>query len=151
MKIDEELLKQIALEYLQNDISIKDLAAKYGMSKPSLVQYFKGNRTIKLPQHLQEQIDDVKAKRFIDSKSTYGNQDKTILTKEQIVNCANTYVYGNYTFEEIVKSLSDQGINITVGTLSNYFTIDNLGEELYSLVRNKVAENKAHATDGIRK
>lgn len=151
MKIDEKLLKQIALEYLQGNISINDLGAKYGISKSSLIQYFKGNRTVKLPKYLQNQIDDMKAKRFIDSKSTYGNQDKTVMTKEQIINCANTYVYGNCTFEEIVKSLNSQGISITIGTLSNYFTINNLGEELYTLVRNKISEHKIHATDGIRK
>ena len=151
MKIDEQLLKKMALEYLEGNISINDLAHNNHISKSSLIQYFNGKRIIKLPRYLQEQIDQMKQKKFIESKSTYGNQDKTILTKELIIRCAHIYISGDYTFEEIVRSLKEKGINVSIGTLSNYFTLDNLGEELYKQVREKIDYNKEHATDGIKK
>ena len=35
-------LEKIAIEYLNNNISIKDLAASHGISKTTLIRYFNG-------------------------------------------------------------------------------------------------------------
>ena len=147
----EELLETMALEYLENEISIKDLASKYHMGKSTIIGYFNGQKQIKLSKRLQNCINEKKNKRFLESKSTYGNQGNTILTKEQIVKYADIYVNNDFTFEEIVKSLNENGINLTIGTLSNYFSKDNLGEQLYNQVKAKIDINKKEANKDIKK
>ena len=146
-----ELLEQIALEYLEYDIAIKDLASKYNMGKSTLVKYFNGNKQIRLRKSLQEKINEKKARRFMESKSTLGNQGNTILTCDEIVQYANIYVNNDFTFDEIIKSINNRGVSITKGTLSNYFTLENLGEELYNQVQAKIHLHKMNATKDIKK
>ena len=147
----EKLLNIIALEYLENDISIKDLASKYHFSKSTLVKYFNGQMQIKLGKFLQEKVNAKKARRFIESKSTYGNQGNTVLSRDEIIYYANFYVDNDYTYDEMVKAINNKGVSITKGTLSNSFTIENLGVELYNKVQQKILINKANAVRDIKK
>ena len=79
-------LEKIAIEYLNNNISIKDLAASHGISKTTLIRYFNGELNgVHLNMELQTQIDEERKRRFLASKSTSGNKGKFILSKDEIV------------------------------------------------------------------
>lgn len=128
-----ELLEKIAKEYLENDISIKDLASNYHISRTKLIELFKGNKEIRLSEEMQEKINERKKTRWLESKSTCGNKGNYALSKEEIITFAKAYVQeGDLALREIAA------INkVSVGTIYNNFTQENLGEELYSQVIDK--------------
>ena len=136
--MEHEKLKQIAIEYLENDISINDLAKKHGMSKTTLIRYFNGERkTLRLNKNLQILIDEERKKRFLSSKSTYGNKDYFSLTKDEIISLANYYVENDDINLEELALFKD----FSKGTIYNNFTLENLGEELYNAVLEKYELN----------
>ena len=136
--MEHEKLKQIAIEYLENDISINDLAKKHGMSKTTLIRYFNGERkTLRLNKDLQILIDEERKKRFLSSKSTYGNKGYLSLTKDEIISLANYYVENDDINLEELALFKD----VSKETIYNNFTLENLGEELYNAVLKKYELN----------
>lgn len=127
-------LEKIAIEYLNNNISIKDLAASHGISKTTLIRYFNGELNgVHLNMELQTQIDEERKRRFLASKSTSGNKGKFILSKDEIVFFANYYVQNDDVVLEDLAKLR----NVSPATFYNAFVTDNLGEELYNAVLEK--------------
>lgn len=128
-----EKLIEIANEYLEKKISIKDLAANHGLSKASLIRYFNGENEIALPSNIQEKIDEAKKQRFKESKSTSGNKGHFSLTISQIRELANQYVAGDELNLRDIAAFN--GVN--PATIYNLFTKDILGDELYNSVKEK--------------
>ena len=127
-------LEKIAIEYLNNNISIKDLAASHGISKTTLIRCFNGETNgVHLNMELQTQIDEERKRRFLASKSTSGNKGKFILSKDEIVYFANYYVQNDDVVLEDLAKLR----NVSPATFYNAFVVDNLGEELYNAVLEK--------------
>ena len=127
-------LEKIAKEYLNNNVSIKGLAASHGISKTTLIRYFNGEAyDVHLNMKLQTQVDEERKRRFLASKSTSGNKGKLILSKDEIVYFANYYVQNDdVTLEDLAKLK-----NVSRVTFYNAFVADNLGEELYNAVLEK--------------
>ena len=137
MKITEEELNQIALEYIEYKTPIAILAEKYGISKSSLIRYFNGERSIKLSRELQEQVDEVKQSNWIEYKSTSGNEGHKSLTDEEIKELAEKMVQYGLTLDDLVKE--DGPVK---STIYNLFTISVLGEELYNKIIEQYRQNK---------
>lgn len=135
-------LEKIAIEYLNNNISIKDLAASHGISKTTLIRYFnRETNDVHLNMELQTQIDEERKRRFLASKSTSGNKGKFILSKDEIVFFANYYVQNDDVVLEDLANLR----NVSPATFYNAFVVDNLGEELYNAVSKKYESNHKNA------
>lgn len=135
-------LEKIAIEYLNNNISIKDLAASHGISKTTLIRYFnRETNDVHLNMELQTQIDEERKRRFLASKSTSGNKGKFILSKDEIVFFANYYVQNDDVVLEDLAKLR----NVSPATFYNAFVVDNLGEELYNAVSKKYELNHKNA------
>lgn len=132
-------LKVIAHEYLEEDISIKDLAARHGMSKTTLIRYFNGEQLIILPLELQLLIDKKKKQNWIEGKSTSGNLGHKTLTTEQIQRIAKIAIENNLTLRELAKE-----VNVNYSTIYELFTIENLGIDLYKQILNLYNENKVN-------
>lgn len=133
-----EELQKIAIEYLNNNISINDLALKYGISKTTLIRYFNGDvKTIRLNKDLQLLINEERKKRFLSSKSTCGNKGCFILKKDEIVSLALYYVQNDDINLDTLANLK----KVSKGTIYNNFTLENLGEELYNAVLEKYELN----------
>lgn len=130
-------LTKIANEYLNETISLRDLSARYGMSKTTLIRYFNRQQLIVLPYDLQMKVDAKKEKNWIDGKSTSGNLGHTIATKEQIQAMAQMAVENNLSLRDLANL-----VNINYGTLYSFFTIENLGIDLYQQVLSLYSENK---------
>ena len=135
-------LEKIAKEYLNNNISIKDLAVSHGISKTTLIRYFNGEAyDVHLNMKLQTQVDEERKRRFLASKSTSGHKGKLILSKDEIVYFANYYVQNDdVTLEDLAKLR-----NVSPATFYNAFVADNLGEELYNAVLEKYELNHKSA------
>ena len=131
-----ELIK-IANEYIEETISLRELSARHGMSKTTLIRYFSGQQLITLPIDLQMKVDAKKEKNWIDGKSTSGNLGHILATKEQIQDMAKIAVDNNLSLRELEKV-----VGVNYGTLHTLFTIDNLGIDLYQQVLNLYSENK---------
>lgn len=135
-------LEKIAIEYLNNNISIKDLAASYGISKTTLIRCFNGETNgVHLNMELQTQIDEERKRRFLASKSTSGNKGKFILSKDEIVSLALYYVQNDDINLDTLANLKQ----VSKGTIYNNFTLENLGEELYNAVLEKYELNHKNA------
>ena len=135
-------LEKIAIEYLNNNISIKDLAASHGISKTTLIRCFnRETNGVHLNMELQTQIDEERKRRFLASKSTSGNKGKFILSKDEIVYFANYYVQNDDVVLEDLAKLR----NVSPATFYNAFVVDNLGEELYNAVLEKYELNHKNA------
>lgn len=128
----EKLIK-IANEYLENKISLGDLAANHGLSKTTLIRYFNGENVIVLPSDVQEKIDDVRKRRFIESKSTSGNKGHFSLSVSQIKKLATEYISGDELSLRDVAAFN----KVNPATIYNLFTKDILGDELYNAVKSK--------------
>lgn len=129
MKITEETIKKIAEEYCRDKTPLSELAKKYGTSKSTLVRYFNGERSIKLPIELQKQVDEVKKENWIEYKSTSGNLGHKSLSEERIKELAEILVEHGLSLEELSK---EEGPSKS--TLYNLFAQSVLGEELYKRV-----------------
>lgn len=126
-EMTEELLTEMAIYYIQNDISIDELARKNGFEKSVLVKYFNRKRTITLPYDLQQKVNEKKENNWIEGKSTYGNFNKKVLSKKQIKEAAIQYFAKKKSIEELAKKFGVSKI-----TLYNHiFTVDILGETIY--------------------
>lgn len=135
-------LEKIAIEYLNNNISIKDLAASHGISKTTLIRCFNGETNgVHLNMELQTQIDEERKRRFLASKSTSGNKGKFILSKDEIVSLALYYVQNDDINLDTLANLKQ----VSKGTIYNNFTLENLGEELYNAVLEKYELNHKNA------
>lgn len=132
-------LKVIAHEYLEEDISIKDLAARHGMSKTTLIRYFNGEQLIVLPLELQLLIDKKKKQNWIEGKSTSGNLGHKTLTTKQIQRIAKIAIENNLSLRELAKE-----VNVNYSTIYELFTIENLGIDLYKQILNLYNENKVN-------
>ena len=130
-------LTKIANEYLDETISLRELSARHGMSKTTLIRYFNRQQLIVLPYDLQEKVDAKKGKNWIDGKSTSGNLGHKMATKEQIQAMAKIAIDNNLSLRELANVT-----NINYGTLYSFFTIENLGIDLYSQILNLYSENK---------
>ena len=130
-------LTTIANEYLNEDISIRELASRHGLSKTTLIRYFNGQQLIVLPSYLQEKVDDKKKQNWKEGKSTSGNLGHTLLTKEELQKMARLAVDNNLSLRELSKTT-----NINYSTLYESFTIENLGIDLYQELLSLYSENK---------
>ena len=70
MKITDQILKEIAQTYCTLGTPLSNLAKDYGVSKTTLVRYFKGDMTIKLPPYIQKQVDVRKKQNYDAYKAT---------------------------------------------------------------------------------
>lgn len=130
-------LTVIANEYLNEDISIRELAFRHGLSKTTLIRYFNGQQLIILPMVLQKQVDEKKKQNWIEGKSTSGNLGHTLLTKEELQNMARVAIDNSLSLREL-SSMFDIGSS----TLYESFTIENLGIDLYKELLSLYSENK---------
>lgn len=137
-----EELEKIAIEYLNNNISIKDLAASHGISKTTLIRCFNGETNgVHLNMGLQTQIDEERKKRFLSSKSTKGNKEKFAISQEEIILLANYYIQNDDVNLEVISNLK----KVSRATIYNSFTPHNLGEDLYNAVLEKYKLNHKNA------
>ena len=123
--------------YVNHDISMDELAAKYNVSKTTVVRSFKGVNGFRLPTDLQAQVDAKKIKNWTEGKATNGNKGHITITQEKLVSIANSLIAGDYTLEEMAKSLGRPQ-----STLYNLLNEENLGKELYSKVVNLYKNHK---------
>ncbi len=130
-------LTNIANEYLNENISLRELSSRHGISKSSLVRYFNRQQLIVLPYNLQMKVDAKKEKNWIDGKSTSGNLGYKTATKEEIQAMANMAIENNLSLRELSNV-----VNVSYTTLYSFFTVENLGVELYQQVLNLYSENK---------
>ena len=130
-------LTRIANEYLEETISLKELSSRHGISKTTLIRYFNRQQLIVLPTDLQAKVDAKKEKNWIDGKSTSGNLGHTTATKEQIQTMAQMAIDNNLSLRELADI-----VNISYVTLYSFFTIENLGVDLYQQVLSLYSENK---------
>lgn len=141
-----EKLEMIAKEYLENEISIKKLASKHHVNKTNLMDFLSGKKEIKLSLEMQQRIDERKKQRWRDSKSTKGNLGKVALSNEALTAAAKAYVENDELALRDVAAFN----GITVATLYNNFTQENLGYELYEQVKQKYNSNhKGSGKTGI--
>lgn len=138
MKITEKELIEIAEKYCKEKTPLSILAKEYEISKTSLVRYFNGERSIKLPPHLQTSVDIVKQENWIDYKATNGNLGHKSLTEEEITELAEKLTEHGLSLNDLV---SEDGPSKS--TLYNLFTRSVLGNELYEKVQNQYKENKS--------
>lgn len=138
--ITEELLNEIAAKYCKEKTPLSKLAKEYGVSKTTLVRYFKGEGSIKLDPTIQEKVDLVKQTNWIEGKSTSGNLGNTILTDNEVIALANLMVEQGLTLEQLVN----EGTPIK-STLYGLFTRERLGDELYQKILNQYEINKKNA------
>ena len=131
-------LINIANEYLNENISLRELSARHGISKSTLVRYFNRQQLIVLPYNLQMKVDAKKEKNWIDGKSTRGNLGHKTATKEQIQAMAKMAIENNLSLRELANA-----IDVSYTTLYSFFTVENLGFDLYQQVLNLYSENKA--------
>lgn len=131
-------LTNIANEYLNENISLRELSARHGISKSTLVRYFNRQQLIVLPYNLQMKVDAKKEQNWIDGKSTSGNLGHKTATKEQIQDMAKIAIENNLSLRELANV-----VNINYTTLYSFFTVENLGVDLYQQVLNLYSENKA--------
>ena len=134
-------LTNIANEYLNENISLRELSARHGISKSTLVRYFNRQQLIVLPYNLQMKVDAKKEKNWIDGKSTSGNLGHKMATKEQIQAMAKMAIENNLSLRELANAISND-IDISYTTLYSLFTVENLGLDLYQQVLNLYSENK---------
>ena len=134
-------LINIANEYLNENISLRELSARHGISKSTLVRYFNRQQLIVLPYNLQMKVDAKKEKNWIDGKSTSGNLGHKMATKEQIQAMAKMAIENNLSLRELANAISND-IDISYTTLYSLFTVENLGLDLYQQVLNLYSENK---------
>ena len=146
LEMTKQKLIELANYYINNDISIEELARLNNTSKTTLIRYFSGNASVYLPKELQEKVDAKKNKNWLESKATYGNQGNISFSKEELVKIANCLVENNYTLREIATIK-----NVSHATLYNLLNEENLGKELYIKLQNVYKINKENAFDEINK
>lgn len=130
-------LVEAAKRYLNEKISLNDLAKEYGVSKTTLIRYFNGVYPLKLPTNLQEKIDERRKQRFIESKSTKGGTGNFKLTDSMVIYIAEYYVNNDCTLDDL-----EIMFKVNKSTIYNSFSEKRLGKELYNEVIKKYKENR---------
>lgn len=138
-------LINIAETYIKDNISIADLAKQNNMGKSTLVEYLCGKKKIKLPEWLQNEVNQKKNYNWINSKATYGNKGHLSFSKEQINFIAKLAVDQELTLAEISAYYG-----VAPATIYNLFNEENLGTELYSRVKDLYTNNKVNAIEKAR-
>ena len=138
MKITEKELIEIAEKYCKDKTPLSILSKEYGVSKTTLIRYFNGERSIKLPCDLQAKVDEVKQENWIDYKSTSGNLGHKSLTDEEVKELAEKLTQHGLSLSDL---LTENGPSKS--TLYNLFTQSILGEELHQKVQEQYKENKS--------
>lgn len=136
MGLTSEQLKSIAIEYINSDWTIAGLAKEVGVSKTTLVRYFSGKAKVKLSPELQRVLNEVKNKKWLDGKSTNGNQGHKKYTDEEIIDLAEKMVKNGFTLRDL-----DLESDASLATLYERFNKDTLGEDLYEKVVGQYGEN----------
>lgn len=136
MGLTKEELENIAIEYINSDWTISDLANSAGISKTTLIRYFSGKAKVKLSPELQAALNEVKIKKWLDGKSTNGNQGHKKYTDEEMIEVAKKMVEKGLTLRDL-----DLESNASLATLYERFNKDTLGEDLYEKVVGQYVEN----------
>lgn len=141
MGLTDEQLKKIAIEYINSDWTIGELANSAGISKSTLIRYFSGKAKVKLSPELQASLDAVKVKKWLDGKSTNGNLGHKKYSDEEMISAATIMVEQDLT-------LRDLGLasNASLATLYDRFNDDTLGESLYKKVVDQYDKNMNNRT-----
>ena len=135
-------LVEAANRYLEEEISLNDLASEYGVSKTTLIRYFGGEYPIKLPIDLQQKINERRKQRFIESKSTKGNEGHYVLDDKRVIYIAKYYVNNECTLDDLSVMFK-----VNKATIYNSFTENRLGKDLYKMVTNKYNNRKLYVDD----
>ena len=135
-------LVEAANRYLEEEISLNDLASEYGVSRTTLTRYFNGEYPLKLPTDLQQRIADRKRQRFIESKSTKGNEGHYVLDDKRVIYIAEYYVNNECTLDDLSIMFNANKANIY-----NSFTEERLGKDLYKMVIDKYNTNRKPYVD----
>ena len=138
--MEQHELNKIAIEYINSNISLRELASLNKLSKATLVRYFKGEKDVFLNSELQEKVDNKKKENWIEGKSTSGNLGNTKYTKEKIIFYARHMLSNSMTLRDL-----EEETNIAISTLYELFTEENLGDVLYNDIVNLYGENKSNA------
>ena len=146
LEMTKQKLIELANYYINNDISLEELAHLNNTSKKTIIRYFSGNASVYLPKELQEMVDAKKSKNWLDSKATYGNQGKISISKEELVKIAECLIENNYTLREIATTK-----NVSPTTIYNLLNEENIGKELYIKVQSVYRENKENAFNEVNK
>ncbi len=123
--------------YVNHNVSMDTLASMFHTSKTIVVRAFKGENGLRLPTDLQAQVDAKKLKNWTEGKATNGNKGHLTISKEKLVNIANSLIAGDYTLEEMAQSLGRPQ-----STLYNLLNEENLGKELYNQISNLYKRHK---------
>lgn len=141
MAIDNETLHAIAITYINEEISMKVLAERFQVSKPTIVRALSGQTAAKLDEKTQKLVDETKQSRWIESKRTYGNLGHKKISSDEAKDLATQMVEEGLTLEALAK---DNGPSAS--TIYNSFTEENLGSELHQLVTEQYETNKRNAS-----
>lgn len=136
--MEKDTAEKIALTYINEKVSMAVLANRFGVSKATVVRALNDKN---LNPSLRGVVEETKKQRWIEGKSTSGNADKTVLSKEEAQSLAKNMVEKDLTLRDLVR---EDGSGPVVGTIYNSFTEENLGSELYQMVTEQYKENKAH-------
>lgn len=128
----------VASEYLTGEYTMEDLAAKHGVSKATIIRGLSGKQQVRLPSDMQKDVDDLKQRVWLASKSTSGNLGHTKYSDEEVVSKAIRLVTEDKTLREL--SEDNEGKK---STLYVNFSKERLGSELYGIVREQYRANKA--------
>lgn len=127
-------LIKIGLYYVNNNLSLEELAKKTGFSEAVIARYFNREREIKLPDEYQKLVDAKKKSNWIEGKTTYGNDNKQKLNNKQKKQAAYQLLTQQKTLTQLANEL---GVSRT--TLYKHInTPEILGETVYwSLMQQK--------------
>lgn len=141
MAIDNEKLHAIAITYINEEISMKVLAERFHVSKPTIVRALNGQSAAKLDEKTQKQVDETKQIRWIESKKTYGNLGHKKKSSDEAKVLAMQMVEEGLSLEALA---TEEGPSIS--TIYNSFTEENLGSELFQSVTEQYETNKRNAS-----
>lgn len=141
MAIDNETLHAIAITYINEEISMKVLAERFQVSKPTIVRALNGQSSAKLDEKMQKLVDETKQIRWTESKRTYGNLGHKKISSDEAKDLATQMVEEGLTLEALA---TDNGPSVS--TIYNSFTEENLGTELHQLVTEQYEANKRNAS-----
>lgn len=139
--MDKELLHKIALEYINEEISMRVLADRYHLTSATVVRYLSGKQKIHLDEKMQQVVNRTKADRWLEGKCTRGNLGHTKISTEKARELATRMVDEGLTLSDLYVEGGP-----SVSTIYYSFTEDNLGSELYSRVVKNFEKNKSEAT-----
>ena len=137
MAIDNETLHAIAITYISEEVSMRVLAERFQVSKPTIVRALSGQSAVKLDEKTQKLVDETKQSRWVDGKRTYGNLGHKKISREEAKALATEMVEKGLTLEALA---TEDGPSIS--TIYNSLTEENLGSELHKMVIEQYEANK---------